>query len=480
MKPIEQCYWVVPGKLLAGEYPRNKDEVSTRGKIGALVDAGVKVFVDLTEEDEGLLPYAEMLDGVRHLRFPIRDVSVPASPEVTVAILDTIDAHLHRGEMVYVHCWGGVGRTGVIIGCWLARHGQGGESALGRLRELWQHCPKSSWRKSPETLEQERYITAWMETARITTHHRYTGCLIGLAVGDALGTTVEFRAPGTFIPVTTIVGGGPFRLKAGEWTDDTSMALCLAESLISCKDFDARDQMERYLRWYREGHLSSNGRCFDIGNTVRAALDRFARDNNPFAGSNAPRSAGNGSLMRLGPVPMFYGADLQQAIAMSRESSRTTHGAEACLDACRYFGGMLAGALRGVAKEDLLSPRYSPIAGGWKEEPLCDEIVGIADGSFKRKNPSEIVGSGYVVQSLEAALWAFYNSSSFAEGCLLAVNLGNDADTTGAIYGQLAGAYYGLNCIPGEWRECLAHRQLIEVMAVSLMQQSDFGDSGSI
>lgn len=479
MKPIEHCYWVVPGKLLAGEYPRNKDEASSRRKIGALIDAGVKVFVDLTEENEGLLPYAEMLDGVVHRRFPIRDVSVPASLEVTVAILDTIDAHLHRGEMVYVHCWGGVGRTGVIVGCWLARHGKGGEAALDRLRELWLHCPKSSRRNSPETREQERYIATWRETAKITTKERYIGCLIGLATGDALGTTVEFKPPGTFAPVTTIVGGGPFRLAAGEWTDDTSMALCLAESLISCKGFDARDQMERYLRWYREGHFSSNGRCFDIGNTVRAALERFARDNNPFAGSNAPRSAGNGSLMRLGPVPMFYGADIQQAIAMSRESSRTTHGAQACLDACRYLGGMLAGALRGIAKDDLLSPRYSPVADGWQKEPLCFEIEAIADGSFKRKNPPEIVGSGYVVQSLEAALWAFYNSTSFAEGCLLAVNLGNDADTTGAIYGQLAGAYYGLNGIPEEWRKCLAHRQLVEDLAVSLMQQSDLGEPGA-
>jgi ADP-ribosyl-[dinitrogen reductase] hydrolase len=95
---------------------------------------------------------------------------------------------------------------------------------------------------------------------------RYRGALLGLACGDALGTTLEFKPPGTFKPVTDIVGGGPFGLKPGQWADDTSMALCLAESLIECKGFDPVDQMRRYLRWYREGHLSSNGRCFDIGN----------------------------------------------------------------------------------------------------------------------------------------------------------------------------------------------------------------------
>jgi protein-tyrosine phosphatase len=164
MRPIKNCYWVVPRQLLAGEYPRDKSEESSRDKINALVDAGVKVFVDLTEEKEGLLPYTELLpEGIQHLRFPIRDVSIPASTETTIVILNTIDEHLRRGEMVYVHCWGGVGRTGVIVGCWLSQHGAEGEEALIRLRELWNTCPKSTHRQSPETIEQEQYITAWRE-----------------------------------------------------------------------------------------------------------------------------------------------------------------------------------------------------------------------------------------------------------------------------------------------------------------------------
>ncbi|HAS50690.1 MAG TPA: ADP-ribosylglycohydrolase [Gammaproteobacteria bacterium] len=302
-----------------------------------------------------------------------------------------------------------------------------------------------------------------------TLQSRYEGCLLGLAAGDALGTTVEFKAPGSFMPLTDIVGGGPFGLQKGQWTDDTSMALCLAESLITCRGFDARDQMERYVRWWKTGHLSSTGRCFDIGNTVYQALQRYQRTGEPFSGSTDPHAAGNGSLMRLAPAPLFFAADPEQAIHWSAESSRTTHGTVTCVDACRYFGGLLVGALKGVAKEALLAPRYAPVAGVWDSIPLCPEIEEIAGGSFKRKEPPIIVGSGYVVEALEAALWAFDRSASFEEGCLLAVNLGYDADTTGAIFGQLAGAYYGVDGIPQAWRDCLTQADLIQRYARQLL-----------
>ncbi len=297
---------------------------------------------------------------------------------------------------------------------------------------------------------------------------RYEGCLLGLAAGDALGTTVEFPSPGSFTPLTDIVGGGPFRLKRGAWTDDTSMALCLAESLIACRAFDARDQMERYVRWWREGHLSSTGACFDIGGTTVQALQRCLRTGEPFAGSADPRAAGNGSLMRLAPAPLFFAADPETAVRMCAESSRTTHGALTCVDACRYYGGLIVGAVNGVSKDELLSPRYAPAPGLWEREPLCAEVGEIASGSFLRKEPPAIAGSGYVVQALEAALWAFSRAASFKEGCLLAVNLGDDADTTGAIYGQLAGAYYGVEAIPASWRECLVQAEMIRAFAGQL------------
>ena len=302
-----------------------------------------------------------------------------------------------------------------------------------------------------------------------TTQQRYQGCLLGLAAGDAVGTTVEFKSPRSFTPVTDMIGGGPFRLQPGQWTDDTSMALCLADSLIACGGFDAADQMSRYVRWWKDGYLSSTGACFDIGNATRDALSRYRSTGEPFAGSTDPYSAGNGSLMRLGPAPLFFASDTERAICMSGESSRTTHGATTCVDACRYFGGLLVGAVQSVDKATLLSPHYSPVAGLWEREPLCVDIDEIAAGSFKSKEPPEIVGSGYVVKSLEAALWAFHHSTDFRDGCLLAVNLGDDADTTAAIYGQIAGAYYGIDGIPQDWREKIAMAELITELADGLL-----------
>ena len=297
---------------------------------------------------------------------------------------------------------------------------------------------------------------------------RYRGSLLGLAAGDALGTTLEFRAPGSFEPITGMAGGGPFNLKPGQWTDDTAMALCLAASLVERRGFDPVDQMERYRRWYREGYLSSTGRCFDIGNTVRAALERFERTREPYCGSPDPFSAGNGSLMRLAPVPLFYACDLRQAVAKAGDSSRTTHGAVEAVDACRYLAALIAGAVNGASKEELLSGCYEPVLGLWREAPLAPKIAAVAVGSYKKNNPPAIRGTGYVVDCLEAALWAFYHGSTFQEGALLAVNLGDDADTTGAVYGQLAGAYYGEEGIPAEWREKLAMREFIAKLAEAI------------
>ncbi len=301
---------------------------------------------------------------------------------------------------------------------------------------------------------------------------RYRGCLLGLAVGDSVGTTLEFQRPGTFEPISDMQGGGPFGLKPGEWTDDTSMALCLAESLVEKSGFDPVDQLERYLRWYRHGHLSSTGSCFDIGNTVRQALLKFEKTKELYCGSTYPRSAGNGSIMRLAPVPLYYAGNPDLAMEKSGGSSRTTHGALTCVDACRYMGGLITGAVSGVSKDEILSARYCPVEGYWSENPLVKEIDEIAAGSFKSLEPPLIKGTGYVVKSLEAALWAFFKTNSFKEGCLLAVNLGDDADTTGAVYGQIAGAYYGEDGIPQGWREKLAQRSLIESFADRLFELS--------
>ena len=298
--------------------------------------------------------------------------------------------------------------------------------------------------------------------------NRFRGALVGLAVGDALGTTLEFTQPGTFEPISDMTGGGPFGLAPGKWTDDTSLALCLADSLVQRQMFDPKDQIERYIRWRGEGLWSSTGHCFDIGNTTSAALDRFEQTGEPYSGPTHERSAGNGSVMRLAPVPMFFARDAADAVHYSGQSSRTTHGAIACIDACRYYGGLMWAALDGVGKSDLLAAKYSP-AGQWDDlGPWHDEIEEVAGGSFKRREPPEIQGSGYVVKSIEAALWAYHKSTSFQQGALMAVNLGDDADTTGAIYGQLAGAFYGIDAIPAAWTQRIALRDDIIDLADKL------------
>jgi len=181
--------------------------------------------------------------------------------------------------------------------------------------------------------------------------------------------------------------------------------------------------------------------------------------------------ADNGSLMRLAPVAMFYALRPEEAIQACGESSRTTHGARDAVNACRYFGGLLIVAMNGVSKAELLAPMYSPVPGLWEMAPLAPKIEKVGGGSFARRSPPEIRGTGYVVESLEAALWAFATTDNYRDGCLAAVNLGDDADTTAAIYGQIAGAYYGASGIPGEWRKRLALSDLIARTCDSLFEK---------
>jgi ADP-ribosyl-[dinitrogen reductase] hydrolase len=294
----------------------------------------------------------------------------------------------------------------------------------------------------------------------LTLLDRYQGCLLGLACGDAVGTTVEFRPRGSFPPVTGMTGGGPFHLEPGQWTDDTSMALCLGESLLQRAGFDARDQMTRYLNWSQWGYLSSNGTCFDIGMTVQAALMRFQQHGEPFAGSTDPRSAGNGSLMRLAPVVLYYFPVMDDVLRFSGESSRTTHGAAEAVESCRLFGRLLAQALRGDGKPGVALAPGLPL-----QQP---KVAALAAGRYRDKPIEQIAGTGYCIESLEAALWCFHHTTSFEAAVLAAANLGADADTTAAITGQLAGAHYGRSGIPAGWLQKLCMRTDIEAMAGAL------------
>jgi len=264
-----------------------------------------------------------------------------------------------------------------------------------------------------------------------------------------------------------------------QFTDDTSMALCLAISLIVCGEFSPYDQLVRYKWWYRYGYMSSTGDCFDIGAATGQALREFERRQNLFADKrhipdgemdflsdramlekfnvycSDDHAAGNGGLMRLAPVPLFCHRLPIEAVEYSGISAKITHGDERAYDACRYYGALIVAAVNGETKDELLDEKFYKNHKKWfSNKPLHEDIQKIAEGSYKRKNGYDdgIRGKGFVVNSLEAALWAFWSDEdSFEQGVLSAVNLGDDADTTAAIYGQLAGAYYGYKKLPQKW-----------------------------
>jgi len=327
-----------------------------------------------------------------------------------------------------------------------------------------------SSRKQPTTASTNTQPSIQSPQITINLEDRFKGALLGLAIGDAVGTTLEFKHKGSFVPITDMTGGGPFNLSAGEWTDDTSMALCLATSLIQCPSFDANDQMRRYCRWWREGYLSSNGRCFDIGITVTQALGQFERTKEPYCGSLDPHTAGNGSLMRLAPLPMRYMNNVDQALNYAKLSSKTTHGADEAIMACQFATYLIIALLKGNDKQSALAQTML-----WAKTYFIGATEGLAavfSGSFQRKSERQIKGTGYVVESLEAALWAFYEGTDYQETVLLAANLGDDADTTAAIAGQFAGALYGIGGIPKQWLTKLVMKSEIETMALNLLRLS--------
>ena len=300
------------------------------------------------------------------------------------------------------------------------------------------------------------------------------GALIGLAIGDALGAAVEFSPPGSFAEVTGYRSGGPYGLKAGEWTDDTSMALALADS-ISQVGWNLNDQADRYVEWWKTGKYSVIGRCFDIGITTRNALANYITTKDALqSGDPSERASGNGSIMRLAPVPIHFADKYPNQIdvisRVAEESSIATHASEQCLSACRYLSIVIAALIHGEDRQAVLSPDWQPLQQLNQIKPLHPLIQEIAQGSFREKQPPEIKGTGWVVQSLEASLWAFHNADSFSDAVLKAVNLGDDADTTGAICGQLAGAYWGESQIPSSLLSGLARMDLLENALTGLFQ----------
>lgn len=288
---------------------------------------------------------------------------------------------------------------------------------------------------------------------------RAIGALVGLAVGDAVGATVEFKQPGTFAPVEDMVGGGPHGLDPGQWTDDTSMAMCLAESILDRGGLDPADQLRRYVEWFKNGYWSAKGYCFDIGNATSAALRRFSTSGALVDARVDQNAASNGSLMRLAPVPIRWHADVAEAAERGGESSLPTHPASRPVDACRVYSAMIAALIQGISFDEVTDPDF------WQYGPLDPRIEAVTRGSWRSKQPPQIRGTGYVVDALEAAIWAVAGAEDARDAILRATNLGDDADTTAAIAGQLAGARWGYSGLPRSWRDRITSAERISSIA---------------
>jgi ADP-ribosyl-[dinitrogen reductase] hydrolase len=528
--PLPNTYWVVPGVLLAGEHPGGEGPEETRERVQKLVGAGVQCFIDLTHPNELDAYDHELPIAVDYMRKPIRDHGLPARPEHMIDIQACIDHALRSGMLTYIHCRAGIGRTGMVVGCFLVERGMSGEEALDELNRVWQQCKRSaSWPHVPETDDQSAFVRNWKPqvasmlrqrvaapattplkqrvaappspppkrravapaeaplesvarepedplldnsalSAARSLRERFLGALVGLAVGDALAAATQFRNPGSFSPVGDLLGGGPFDLPRGAWSDDTSMALCLAESLLEATSFDPRDQVERYRRWQQHGYLSATGQCLGITASTSKALAQAGWRRQLFSGSHDPNQLDPEVLSRVAPIVMFYFADANDAVNFASEQSRTTCQAPAATEACKVLAASVYAALAGKPKAAVLSPG-----------PDLLDVPSLRTGAAKVAQSAGHVSTpraGNVLESLEAAFWAFHTTDNFRDGALKAANLGSNSDVAAAAYGQLAGAHYGLGAIPATWRTSLMGKDLIEGLADRLLTHAMVGLAG--
>jgi len=471
--PLPNSYWVLPGRLLGGEYPGGPTPELTRERLSRLLDAGIDCFLDLTQPQELTSYDASLPTEVDYLRCPLVDHGIPASPGEMTEIIQCLRGALREGRVIYLHCRAGIGRTGMVAGCLLAEQGFSGEEALAELNRLWRQSARSvQWPTVPETAAQIEYVRSWKPrgveesdpllapatlAAARPLRGRFLGTLLGLAMGDAVAAATQYRRPGRFTPVGDLLGGGPFDLPRGGWSDDTAMALCLAESLIERQGFDARDQVARYRRWQQEGYLSATGQCLGItAGTARAlALAQWRRQ--VFSGPHDPGILDPESLSRVAPVAMYFFAQGSTVAAeQAADAARTTCQAPLVLGSCRALARALHAALSGRPKPVVLAAGRA-----------LDESTVKSAGAAAPPDSAPAV--------LAAALDAFDRAPNFREAVLAAANLGGSSDVVAAVCGALAGAHYSAVAIPAPWRDSLMKRHWLESYADRLLAHALLG-----
>lgn len=436
--------------------------------VAAIADWGAAAVLTLVEDYELKTLKVEGLRAevqrqhMDWLQVPIPDVSVPDAQfeQAWSVIGEGLRDRLRSGFDIVVHCKGGLGRAGMIAARLLIELGMEPAEAVQRVR--------ANRPGAIETRAQEQHVLGCRpiaerqpSTSAEAIRDRAVGALLGLACGDAVGTTLEFKSRDTYPALTDMIGGGPFGLKSGQWTDDTAMALALADSLAECGGLDEQDLLSRFVDWWKTGRYSCTGHCFDIGGTTAQALRRWQATKADHCGDTGAFSAGNGSLMRLSPVAIRYFGDRPTLRDAAARQSKTTHASPEAVDACVLYAEILADAIEGRPRSEVIRAR----PGGW-----AGAIEPIAAGSWRGKARSQIDASGYVAHALEASLWSVGRTADYRSAVLLAANLGQDADTTAAIAGQLAGALGGVSSIPDGWLKKVAWKDRLQAAAEALLQ----------